>query len=149
MTCNFQSKRGREMFSTRANACSASLQTKFEKEAVDNAVDSAHSVCRRVRCAVLRIRFWGRRKWPQASRILGDGCQAEAIGFTRHFATLPIHVAPSLGARLRSVVSRGPNEGATTHHQIFTVLTWSDRGSCQQKSGTCVRLLVPGVGGMG
>ena len=69
ITCNFQSKRGREVFSTRGNARSASLQTKFEKEAVDNAVDSAHSVCRRVRFTVLRIRFWGRRKWPQASRI--------------------------------------------------------------------------------
>ena len=36
-----------------------SLQTKFEKEAVDNAVDSAHSVCRPVRFAVSRSRFLG------------------------------------------------------------------------------------------
>ena len=46
-------------FSTRGNARSASLQTKFEKEAVDNAVDSAHSVCRPVRFAVSRSRFLG------------------------------------------------------------------------------------------
>ena len=34
----------------------------------------------------------------------------------RHFATLPIHVAPSLCARLQTAVSLGPPEGATTHH---------------------------------
>ena len=33
-----------------------------------------------------------------------------------HFATLPIHVAPSLCAVLHTVVSLGPPEGATTHH---------------------------------
>ena len=55
---NFQSKRrDAECFSTRGNARSASLQTKFEKEAVDNAVDSAHTVCRPVRFAVSRSRF--------------------------------------------------------------------------------------------
>ncbi len=34
-----------------------------------------------------------------------------------HFATLPIHVAPSLSARLQAVVSLGPPEGATTHQR--------------------------------
>ena len=37
----------------------------------------------------------------------------------RHFATLPIHVAPSLCARLQIAVSLGPPEGATTHHRNF------------------------------
>ena len=45
------------------------------------------------------------------SNLLGDGCQAEAIGFRRHFATLPIHVAPSLCARLRVGVSWAPLKG--------------------------------------
>ena len=58
-TYNFQSEKGHEVFSTRGNARSASPQTKFEKEAVDNAVDSAHSVCRPVRFAVSRSRFLG------------------------------------------------------------------------------------------
>ena len=39
-------------FSTRGNARSVSLQTKFEKEVVDNAMDSVHSVCRPVRFIV-------------------------------------------------------------------------------------------------
>ena len=52
-------REGAKCFSTRANAWSASLQTKFEKEAVDNAVDSAHSVCRPVRFTVSRSRFLG------------------------------------------------------------------------------------------
>ena len=34
--------------STRGNARSVSLQTKFEKAVVDNAVESVHSVCRPV-----------------------------------------------------------------------------------------------------
>ena len=34
-----------------------------------------------------------------------------------HFATLPIHVAPSFCARLLTAVSLGPPGGATTHHQ--------------------------------
>ena len=50
----------------KANARSASLQTKFEKDAVDNAVDSARSVCRPVRftesrCRVLGVGGSGRR----------------------------------------------------------------------------------------
>ena len=38
-----------------------------------------------------------------------------------HFATLPIHVAPSFCARLLTAVSLGPPEGATTHHRIICV----------------------------
>ena len=52
-------KEDAKCFSTRGNARSASLQTKFEKEAVDNAVDSAHSVCRAVRFAVSRSPYLG------------------------------------------------------------------------------------------
>ena len=50
--------------------------------------------------------------------LLGKGCQAKAVSFRRHFATLPIHVAPSFSARLQTAVSLGPKEGATTHHSI-------------------------------
>ena len=42
----------------------------------------------------------------------------EVIGSRCHFGTLSIHVAPSLCARLQTVVSLGPPEGATTHHSI-------------------------------
>ena len=51
------------------------------------------------------------------SNLLGKRGQAGAVGFRRHFATLPIHVAPSFSARLQTAVSLGPKEGATTHHE--------------------------------
>ena len=46
---------------------------------------------------------------------LGQETAVWRIG-QRHFATLPIHVAPSLCARLQTVVSLGFSEGAITRH---------------------------------
>ena len=79
LLATFNRRKDAKCSPTRGNARSVLLQTKFEKEAVDNAVDRAHSVCRRVRFTVSQSRFRGRRKWPQASRIrrrLGPACGA-------------------------------------------------------------------------
>ena len=75
-------REGAKCSSTRGNARSVSLKTESEKKAVDNAVDSAHSVCRRVRFTVSRFRSRGRQKWPQASRILekSAGARVRATG---------------------------------------------------------------------
>ena len=71
-------------------------------------------------------------KWPQASRVLlEDQWQAETVVFRRHFATLPIHVAPSLCARLRVGVTWAPMKGPL--HIIQTC--WKAWGSSANFGG--------------
>ena len=61
-------------------------------------------------CALLECNTY----WLWARRVLGR-CFG---GVWNHFATLPTYVAPSFCACLQPVVSLGPPEGATTHHQF-------------------------------
>ena len=57
----------------------------------------------------------------------------------RHFATLPIHVAPSLCARLQTAVCLGPPEGATTHHRLsYNPTDWELRMFPDPGPVTCV-----------
>ena len=79
-------------------------------------MDSAHTVCRPVRFTASRFRFLGVGGSGRRPLEFGEGFCVGAIGFRRHFATLPIHVAPSFSARLQTAVSLGPTEGATTHN---------------------------------
>ena len=51
--------------------------------------------------------------------LFGEGFRVGAIGFRRHFATLPIHVAPSVCARLRLGVSWAPLKGPL--HIIYNI----------------------------
>ena len=55
------------------------------------------------------------------SNLFGEGFCVGAIGFRRHFATLPIHVAPSLCARLRLGVSWAPLKGPL---HIISIFVW-------------------------
>ena len=89
-----------------------SLPIKFAKiSAADFSKESAFLLpLSKIHCAI--ISFSGSAEVAAGlSNLFGEGFCVGAIGFRRHFATLPIHVAPSLCARLRIGVSRAPLKG--------------------------------------